>query len=65
MTVGDILLGLLVTTGFFAAAAVSRLFRGHMAGIVIGGVMGIALSVAIMAYGFSDVFDAGAALTQD
>ncbi len=56
MTIGQILLGLLVASGFFVSAAVSRLFRGTMAGVVIGGVVGIGVSVLIMFYGLPDVF---------
>jgi hypothetical protein len=56
MTLGDILLGLMVASGFFVSAAVSRFFRGKMAGVVIGGVSGIAVSVLIMVYGLTDVF---------
>ena len=56
MTVGDILLGLLVASGFFVAAAVSRMFRRKMTGIIFGGVVGIAVSVVILVYGLTDVF---------
>ena len=58
MTIGDILLGFLVAGGFFLAAAVSRLFRKATAGIIIGGVSGIALSVFILAYGLPDMMGA-------
>ncbi|MDP5084043.1 MAG: hypothetical protein NWQ23_01390 [Yoonia sp.] len=56
MTLGDILLGLLVASGFFVSAGVSRFFRRSMAGVIIGGVCGIAVSVLIMVYGLTDVF---------
>ena len=56
MTLGDLILGLLVAFGFFVSAIVSRMFRGRMAGIFIGGVTGLAVSVFILAYGLTDVF---------
>ncbi|EBA11491.1 hypothetical protein RCCS2_02493 [Roseobacter sp. CCS2] len=57
MTMGDLLLGLLVALGFFVSALVSRMFRGKMAGIFIGGVTGLAVSVFILVYGLTDVFN--------
>ncbi len=62
MTLGDILLGLLVATGFFVAAAVSRIFRRSSTGIIIGGVCGIAVSVAVLFYGMESLFSGDAAL---
>ena len=56
MTLGDILLGALVVFGFFVSAAVSRMFRRTMSGVIIGGVVGIAVSVTILFYGLNDVF---------
>ncbi|MFO8128046.1 hypothetical protein [Yoonia sp.] len=56
MTLGDLLLGLLVALGFFVSAIVSRMFRGRAAGIFIGGVTGLAVSVFILVYGLTDVF---------
>lgn len=56
MTLGDILLGLLIVTGFFVSAAISRLFRRGMTGIIIGGVAGLAVSVAMLFYGMDQVF---------
>jgi hypothetical protein len=56
MTLGDILLGVLVVFGFFVSAAVSRMFRRTMSGVIIGGVVGIAVSVTILFYGLNDVF---------
>lgn len=56
MTVGDILLGLLVACGFFVSAAISRMFRRKMAGVVIGGVCGIGFSVLVLVYGLTEVF---------
>jgi heme O synthase-like polyprenyltransferase len=56
MTLGDILLGVLVVFGFFVSAAVSRMFRRTMSGVIIGGVVGIAVSVTILFYGLSDLF---------
>ena len=58
MSISDILIRFLVAGGFFVAAALSRLFRRPMTGIILGGVAGIAFSVFIMIYGFADVFDA-------
>ena len=57
MTVGDILLGLLIACGFFLSAAVGRLFRRRMSGIVFGGFVGIAFSVTALIYGLNNVFD--------
>ena len=56
MTIGDLFLGLLVALGFFVSALVSRMFRGRLAGIFIGGVAGLAVSVFILVYGLTDVF---------
>jgi hypothetical protein len=56
MTLGDLILGLLVALGFFVSALVSRMFRRPMAGIFIGGVAGLAVSVFILVYGLTDVF---------
>ncbi len=56
MSVADILLGFLIASGFFVSAAVSRMFRRSMTGIVFGGVVGIAVSVAILWYGFAEFF---------
>ncbi len=54
MTLGDILLGLLVACGFLISAAVSRMFRKPMAGVIIGGVAGMAISVMILIYGLNN-----------
>lgn len=56
MTLGDLALGLLVATGFFVSAGVSRFFRRGMAGVFIGGVVGLAVSVFILVYGLTDIF---------
>jgi hypothetical protein len=56
LTVGDILLGLLIACGFFLSAAVSRMFRRRMSGIIFGGVVGIAFSVTVLVYGLNNVF---------
>ena len=56
MTVGDILLGLLIACGFFLSAAVGRIFRRRMSGIVFGGFVGIAFSVTVLVYGLNNVF---------
>lgn len=64
MTIADILIGFLVAGGFFVSAAVSRMFRKKMAGIVIGGVAGIAVSVLILYYGLADLFMADVAMAE-
>lgn len=56
MTIGDILLGLLIACGFFLSAAVGRMFRRRMSGVVFGGVVGIAFSVTVLVYGLNNVF---------
>ena len=56
MTLGDILLGLLVATGYFVAALISRAFRRTATGVIIGGVAGIAVSVAFLFYGMDSLF---------
>lgn len=56
MTTGDLLLGFMVSLGFFASAFVGRGFRGRMAGVAIGGVSGLAVSVFVLVYGLTDVF---------
>lgn len=55
MTPADIALGLLVAVGFFVAAAASRLFRSWKAGVLLGGVIGLGFSVAILAIGLTEV----------
>ena len=64
MTVANILIGFLVATGFFVAAAVSRMFRRTATGVLIGGVAGIAVSVLILYYGLSDLFVPDAAMAE-
>lgn len=61
MTFGDLFLGLLVATGFFVSAFVSPMFRNRRTGVLIGGVTGLALSVAVLAYGLTNVFAIGGA----
>ena len=56
MTVGDILLGFLIACGFFLSAAIGRMFRRRMTGIVFGGFVGIAFSVTVLVYGLNNVF---------
>ena len=56
MTVGDILLGFLIACGFFLSAAVGRMFRRRMSGIIFGGFIGIAFSVTVLIYGLNNVF---------
>ena len=53
MTMEQIVLGAVLASGFFLSALVSRFFRRPVAGIVFGGVAGIALSVAVLAYGLT------------
>ena len=55
MTMEQIVLGAVVASGFFLSAFVSRLFRRSVAGIVFGGVSGIALSVAVLSYGLTEI----------
>ncbi|MEM8536438.1 MAG: hypothetical protein AAGF56_01115 [Pseudomonadota bacterium] len=57
MTFGDILLGFLVACGFFVSAFVGRGFRGRMAGVLVGGVVGLGVSVAVLYYGLTEVFE--------
>jgi hypothetical protein len=65
MSLGDLILGLLVASGFFVSAIVSRIFRGKMAGIFIGGVTGLAVSVFILVYGLTDVFSVAPAAVEN
>ena len=55
MTMEQIVLGAVVASGFFLSAFVSRLFRRSVAGVVFGGVAGIALSVAVISYGLTEI----------
>ena len=55
MTVANFLIGFLVASGFFVSAAVSRMFRRTATGVLIGGVVGIGVSVAILYYGLGDL----------
>jgi uncharacterized membrane-anchored protein YitT (DUF2179 family) len=55
MTMEQVVLGAAVAVGFFLSAAVSRWFRRPVAGIIFGGVAGIALSVAVLSYGLTEV----------
>lgn len=57
MTMADILFGFLIACGFFLSAAVARMFRGRRSGIIFGGVVGLAFSVAALVYGLNSVFD--------
>jgi len=65
MSMADILFGLLVALGFFVSASVSRLFRRSATGIIIGGVLGMAVSVAILVYGLNNVFDIAQTVSAD
>lgn len=53
MTMQQVVLAVLIASGFFLSACVGRLFRRAVAGVVFGGVAGIALSVAVLSYGLS------------
>ena len=64
MTPADIALGLLVSVGFFVAAAASRVFRSWKAGIILGGVIGLGFSVTILAVGLPAVLDLMPAATE-
>ena len=55
MTVADFLIGFLLASGFFVSAAISRMFRRTATGVLIGGVVGIGVSVAILYYRLGDV----------
>lgn len=55
MTMEQVVLGAAVAVGFFLSAAVSCWFRRPVAGIIFGGVAGIALSVAVLGYGLTEV----------
>jgi len=57
MTFGDILLGLLIACGFFLSAALGHFFRSRRAGIIIGGVVGLAFSVTVLIYGLDTLFE--------
>ncbi len=65
MTMADILIGLMIVTGFFVSAAISRLFRRGMTGIIIGGVAGLGVSVAILYYSLDQLFDLAPVETTD
>ncbi|MBE0413183.1 hypothetical protein [Yoonia sp.] len=51
MTMVDVLIGFMIAGGFFVSAIVSRMFRRTAAGVVIGGVAGILVSVLVLYYG--------------
>ncbi|WP_322892727.1 MULTISPECIES: hypothetical protein [unclassified Yoonia] len=57
MTMEQIVLGAVIASGFFLSAVVSRMFRRTVAGVVFGGVAGIALSVAVLSYGLTQFAD--------
>ncbi len=65
MTLGDLILGLLVASGFFVSATVARMFRGWTAGVIFGGVAGFAVSIAILGYGLTDVFSIAPAAAEN
>ncbi|MBQ2260448.1 MAG: hypothetical protein II336_03665 [Loktanella sp.] len=60
MTMEQIVLGAVIASGFFLSAFVSRMFRRSVAGVVFGGVAGIALSVAVLSYGLTQIADQNA-----
>jgi len=57
MTFGDIVFGFLIAMGFFVSAFVGRMFRRTGTGVLIGGVVGLGVSVALLYYGLTEVFD--------
>jgi heme O synthase-like polyprenyltransferase len=65
MTAANVLMGILIAFGFFVSAAVGRLFHKSSTGIVIGGVVGLAVSVVVFIYGLNNVFDFGAAVVEN
>jgi uncharacterized membrane-anchored protein YitT (DUF2179 family) len=65
MTMEQVVLGSVVALGFFLSAAVSRWFRRPVAGIVFGGVAGIALSVAVLSYGLNEVVQPDVAVVEE
>ncbi|WP_019955756.1 hypothetical protein [Yoonia vestfoldensis] len=65
MTMEQVVLGAVVAIGFFLSAAVSRWFRRPVAGIIFGGVAGIALSVAVLSYGLTEVVGRDAAVVAE
>lgn len=65
MTMADILIGLMIVTGFFVSAAISRLFRRGLTGIIIGGVAGLGVSVAILYYSLDQLMVLAPAETMD
>ncbi len=65
MTMEQVVLGAVVAIGFFLSAAVSRWFRRPVAGIIFGGVAGIALSVAVLSYGLTEIMAATPVVVED
>ena len=65
MTMEQIVMGAVVATGFFLSACVSRMFRRPVAGIIFGGVAGIALSVAVLSYGLSEITGQGIVVVEE
>ncbi|MEO1641665.1 MAG: hypothetical protein AAFU41_20745 [Pseudomonadota bacterium] len=57
MTFGDILFGFLIASGFFVSAFVARFFRRTSTGVLLGGVVGLGVSVALLYYGLTEVFE--------
>lgn len=57
MTLGDILFGFLIASGFFVSALVGRLLRRTSSGVLLGGVTGLGVSVAFLYYGLTSVFE--------
>lgn len=56
MTMADLVLGFMIACGFFLSAAVGRLFRRGMSGVLLGGVVGLGFSVTVLVYGLTNVF---------
>lgn len=61
MTFADIIMGLLIACGFFVSALVSRFFRRSLTGVMMGGVIGLGVSVVVLVYGLNNVFAFGQA----
>jgi hypothetical protein len=65
MSFANIIMGIMIASGFFVSAAVGHLFRRSSTGIVIGGVTGLAVSVVVLVYGLNNVFEFGPAVVEN
>ncbi|MGJ8622266.1 MAG: hypothetical protein ACSHW1_05765 [Yoonia sp.] len=59
MSFADIIMGIFIAGGFFVAALVSRFFRRPLTGVLLGGVVGLGVSVIVLVYGLNNVFSFG------